>query len=295
MRIAVTGASGLVGSALVPALKERGHQVVRLVRRRPETADETAWDPVEGVLDVRSLEGVGAIVHLAGENIGQRWSNSKRRAIRDSRVNGTRLVAETVAALESRPALLCASAVGYYGQRGDAELTEEASRGDGYLAEVVGAWESAADPARDAGARVVHFRQAPIVAGSEGMLRRMLLPFRLGLGGRVGSGEQWWSWVAIDDVVSAYLLALEKPFAGAYNLVAPEVVRNRVFVETLGDVLHRPTVFPLPGAAVRLVWGDMGEEMLLGGQRAVPERLRAEGFEFAYPSLRQALAHVLRG
>ena len=241
-----------------------------------------------------ALEGVGAIVHLAGENIGQRWSDETRRRIRESRLRGTGLVAEAVAALEPRPVLLCASAVGYYGQQGDERLTEDASRGEGFLAEVVEAWESAADPAREAGARVVHFRQAPILARHEGMIKRMSLPFKLGLGGRVGSGDQWWSWVTLDDIVSAYLFALERPLAGTFNLVAPGVVRNRDFVDALGDALHRPTVLPLPAAAVRLVWGDMGDEFLLGGQRAVPDRILGEGFTFAHPELGPALEHVLR-
>src|SRR5262245_5767082 len=179
MRIAITGASGLIGSALEPALRRHGHDVVRLVRRAPGGANELRWDPAAGERDTGALEGVGAIVHLAGESIGQRWSDERRRRIRESRVDGTALVARATAALEPRPVLLCASAVGYYGQQGDATLTEDAPRGEGFLAEVVEAWESAADPARAAGARVVHFRQAPILARHEGMIARMLLPFRL--------------------------------------------------------------------------------------------------------------------
>lgn len=294
MRIAITGASGLIGSALEPALEERGHDVLRLVRRPSRSADEVPWDPAAGELDIPALEGVGAIVHLAGENIGQRWSARRRSEVLSSRLDGTSLVAEAVAALDPRPVLLCASAVGYYGQRGDMVLTESAPKGDGFLADVVRAWESAAAPARDAGARVVHFRQAPILARREGMLQRMLLPFRLGLGGRVGSGNQWWSWVAIDDIVSGYLFALEHPVEGVFNLASPEPLRNRDFVRALGKALHRPTVFPLPATAVKLVWGDMGEEFLLGGQRAVPERLLGAGFAFGYPTLDRALEHVLQ-
>ena len=295
MRVAMTGASGLIGSALEPRLRADGHEVVRLVRGPAAAAGEVRWDPVGGVLDAAALEGVDAVVHLAGENIGNRWSRKRRRRIRESRVLGTTLVAETVAALEPRPVLVCASAVGYYGQQGDTTLTEDAQRGDGFLPEVVEAWESSADPAREAGARVVHFRQAPILARHRGgMLDRMLLPFRLGLGGRVGSGNQWWSWVTLDDIVSAYVFALERPLAGVYNLASPQPVRNREFVDTLGDVLHRPTVFPLPAFAVRLAWGDMGEEFLLGGQRAIPERLLGEGFAIAHPELGPALEHILR-
>ena len=297
MKVLVSGATGLIGHRVVAALHTAGRAVRVVTRdpgrvRHPKTVEVVSWNG--HTLAPRELRGIGAIVHLAGENIGQRWSDETRRRIRESRVRGTRLVAEAVGALEPRPVLLCASAVGYYGQQGDERLTEDASRGEGFLAEVVEAWESAADPAREAGARVVHFRQAPILARHEGMIKRMSLPFKLGLGGRVGSGDQWWSWVTLDDIVSAYLFALERPLAGTLNLVAPGVVRNRDFVDALGDVLHRPTVLPLPAAAVRLVWGDMGDEFLLGGQRAVPDRILGEGFTFAHPELGPALEHVLR-
>lgn len=295
MRVAVTGASGLIGSALVPALREAGHDVQSLVRRSAQNPNEVEWSPSAGTIDAKALEDVEAIVHLAGGNIGRRWSSSVRSEIRESRVLGTRLIAETVAALDSRPALLCASAVGYYGQQGDEVLTERSPRGSGFLPDVVEDWEGAADPAREAGARVVLFRQSPVLTRDGGMLQRMLLPFRLGLGGRVGGGHQWWSWVALDDLVSAYLFALERPVAGTYNVSAPEPVTNAVFVRELGEALGRPTIFQLPAFAVRLVWGEMGEEMLLGGQRVLPEALRAEGFRFEHPELRQALEHVLAG
>jgi uncharacterized protein (TIGR01777 family) len=294
MRVAVAGGSGLIGSALVPALREAGHDVARLVRREPESVDEASWDPEAGAIDEGALEGVGAIVNLAGANIGQRWTPETQREIRASRVNGTRLLAEVVARLEPRPALILASAVGVYGQRGDEELTEESSPGEGFLADVVREWEAAADPARAAGARVVHFRQGIVLSKDGGALERMLLPFRLGVGGRVGSGSQWWSWVALDDVVTAYVHALAHPLDGVYNLVAPGVVRNRDFVDALGRALHRPTVFPLPGFAVKLAFGEMGEQMLLGGQRVLPERLVAAGFPFAYPEIEAAFAHVVR-
>jgi uncharacterized protein len=292
MRVAVTGASGLIGSGLVPALRAAGHDVLPLVRRAPQAADELEWDPPAHTIDAAALAGVDAVVHLAGENIGRRWTSERRRRVLDSRVEGTRLVAETVAKLEPRPALLAASAVGFYGQRGDEELTERSPAGEGFLPDVVRAWEAAADPAREAGARVVHLRQGMVLSRNGGALARMLLPFRLGVGGRVGSGRQWWSWVAIDDVVAAYLHALERPFEGVYNLTAPAVT-NEDFVRALGAALHRPTVFPLPAFAVKLVWDEMGEEMLLGGQRVVPERLTEAGFTFAYQELRAALEHVL--
>jgi uncharacterized protein len=293
MRVAVAGASGLIGTALVPALRAAGHDVVRLVRRTPSAEDEVAWDPVAHTIDAGGLAGVDALVHLAGENIGRRWTSERRRRIRESRVEGTRLVAETAARLEPRPVLLCPSAVGFYGQRGDEELTEASSPGEGFLTDVVQAWEAAADPARNAGARVVRFRQGMVLAKEGGALRRMLVPFKLGVGGRVGSGRQWWSWVVIDDVVAAYLYALEKPLEGIYNLAAP-AVRNVDFVRALGAALHRPTVFPLPGVAVKLVWGEMGEEILLGGQRVIPQRLTEAGFAYAHPEIEGALQHVLR-
>ena len=292
MRVAVTGASGLIGSALLPVLRGAGHDVVSLVRGEP-AAGEAGWDPAAGTIDVAGLQGIDAIVHLAGENIGQRWTETSRKRILDSRVQGTRLVAETAAALDPQPALLVASAIGFYGQQGDQELTEDSTRGEGFLGDVVSAWESSAEPAREAGVRVVNFRQGLVLSKDGGALGRMLLPFRVGVGGRIGSGRQWWSWIAIDDVAAAYRFALEHPLDGIYNLAAPGVVMNADFVDKLGNVLSRPTIFPLPGVAVRLAFGEMGEEMLLGGQRVVSEKLRGEGFDFAYPELEGALGHVL--
>ena len=292
MQVVMTGASGLIGSALRPALTAAGHEVVSLVRREPRSPDEVRWDPAAGWLDVDSLAGTGAIVHLAAENLGQRWTEETRRDVLDSRVQGTRLVAEAVARLDPRPVLLAASAVGYYGQRGDQVLTEGSSAGEGFMSEVVRAWESAAEPARTAGARVVHFRQGMVLAKEGGALARMLLPFKLGVGGRVGSGTQWWSWVTRDDIVAAYLYALDEPLDGVYNLAAPAVT-NAEFVRALGEAIRRPTVIPVPGFAIKLLWGEMGEEVLLGGQRVVPERLPDAGFTFAYPDVRGALVHVL--
>ncbi len=293
MRVAVTGASGLIGSALVPALEGAGHEVVSLVRGEEPRAGQARWDPAAGTIDVAALEGIGAIIHLAGENIGQRWTETSRKRILDSRVEGTRLVAETAAALDPQPVLLAASAIGFYGQQGDQELTEDSSRGEGFLGDVVVAWEAAAEPAREAGVRVVHLRQGLVLSKDGGALGRMLFPFRVGVGGRIGSGRQWWSWVAIDDVAAAYVFALEHPLDGVYNLAAPGVVRNSEFVSALGNVLSRPTILPLPGVAVRLAFGEMGEEMLLGGQRVDSQRVRDEGYEFAYPELEGALRHVL--
>jgi uncharacterized protein (TIGR01777 family) len=294
MRFAVTGASGLIGSALVPALRDADHDVLRLVRRPPQGNDEVPWDPAAGTIDEARLAGVDAIVHLAGFNLGTRWTATRKRRILDSRVTGTRLVAEAAARLSPRPeALVCASAIGFYGERGDEILTETAPRGDGFLADIVDAWEAAADPARDAGIRVVSLRHGLVLSRSGGALGRLLLPFRLGLGGPVGSGRQWWSWVTMDDVVRAYLWALECPIAGPLNVTAPEPVTNRAFVKALGRALQRPVFAPFPAFAVRAILGEMGEELLLTSQRVLPTGLIADGFSFDHPSLDAALTSVL--
>jgi uncharacterized protein (TIGR01777 family) len=295
MLVALSGSTGLIGSALAPALREAGHEVLELVRREPSGPGEVGWDPEGGSLDAAALEGVDAILHLAGENIGKRWTRATRQRVLDSRVKGTRLLAETAAQLERPPAaLVCASATGFYGDRGDEVLTEESARGGGFLADVVDAWEHAAEPARDAGIRTVHLRQGIVLSRHGGALAKLLLPFRLGLGGRVGSGRQWWSWVGLDDVVAAYLYALDHPLAGPVNVTAPGVVTNREFTKAVGRALHRPTAVPLPGFAVRAMFGQMGVEMLLGGQRTQPSALTAAGFSFGRPVLDAALEHALR-
>jgi uncharacterized protein (TIGR01777 family) len=293
MRIAVTGASGLIGSALLPALRAAGHEPVALVRREPSGPDEIGWDPEAGTTDLAGLEGVGAIVHLAGENIGQRWTSSVKRRVLESRVNGTRTIAEAVAALDPVPVLVCASGIGYYGNRGDEILTEESSRGSGFLAEVAEAWEQAADPAREAGARVAHLRHAIVLSRDGGALQKLLTPFRLGMGGRVGSGKQWWPWISLPDTVAAYLHVIDSELEGPVNATAPNPVTNAEFVKALGRALHRPTVMPLPAFAVRTGFGEMGREMLLEGQRALPARLHDDRFEFAHPTIDEAMAAAL--
>ena len=293
MKVAVTGASGLVGSALVRALRDAGHDVLRLVRRPPAGPDEVGWDPAAGTIDAAGLEGVDAVVHLAGENIGQRWTDAVRERIRRSRVDGTALVARTLAGLERSPSVLVhASAIGFYGS-GEEPATESSPRGAGFQADVVEAWEAAAQPARDAGIRVVALRKAPIVAQHDGFVERMLLPFKLGLGGRVGSGKQWWSWLALPDAVRAYLFVLDSDLAGPVNVAAPGALRNEDFVRALGHAVHRPTIFPLPAFAVRLALGAMGEEMLLGGRRMLAERLTEAGFGFEHPELEPYLRSIL--
>jgi uncharacterized protein (TIGR01777 family) len=295
MKVAVSGASGLIGSALLPVLRAAGHDVIALVRREPGGPGEVGWDPEGGSIDHGALEGVDAIVHLAGENIGKRWTEKTRERVLASRVQGTRLLAETAAHLQRPPSVfLCASATGYYGDRGDEVLTEASPRGSGFLADVVDAWEHAAEPARAAGIRTVHLRQGLVLSRQGGALAKLLTPFRLGAGGRVGSGRQWWSWVGLDDVVAAYLFALEPPLTGAVNVTAPGVVTNRDFTKALGRALHRPTVFPLPAFAVKALFGQMGEEMLLGGQRVQPAALTAAGFSFGQPELDAALEQALQ-
>ena len=293
MRIALTGSSGLIGTALAEALDDAGHDLVRLVRGDAAGLDEAHWDIERGSIDAAALQGVGAIVHLAGENIGQRWTDETRKAVLGSRVEGTRLVAETAAALPGRPVLLCASATGFYGDRGDEIVDESSVPGQGFLAEVVEAWEAAAEPARAAGLRTVHLRQGIVLSKHGGALERLLTPFKLGTGGRVGDGRQWWSWVSLADAVSAYLFALEQPLEGPVNVTAPGTVTNRDFTKALGRALHRPTIFPLPAAAVKVAFGQMGEEMLLAGQRVAPTRLEAAGFTFANPDIDSGLAAAL--
>lgn len=294
MKVIVSGASGLIGSALVPALEAAGHEVVRLVRREPAAANEARWDPAAGTIDAGRLAGAGAVVCLSGATIGRRWTEARKREILESRVASTSLLARTAAELDPRPAaLLCAGGVGIYGDRGDEILTEESEPGTGFLADVGKAWEAAADPAREAGIRVVSFRQGLVLSRRGGALARLLTPFKLGLGGRVGSGRQWWSWVALEDLVAAYLFALESDLRGPVNLVAPNPVTNRQFVLALARALRRPALFPLPAPVVVAMFGEMGRAALLEGQRALPERLLDAGFSFAQPDLPGALERAL--
>ena len=295
MKIAVSGASGLIGSALVPALEASGHDVVRLVRREPKGPKELTWDPAAGTIDAAGLAAMDAVVNLSGATIDRRWTAGRKADILESRVGSTRLLAETIARLEPRPAVLvCAGGVGIYGDRGDEILTEESELGTGFLAEVGTAWEAAAEPARPAGIRVVNFRQGIVLSRKGGALPRLLTPFKLGLGGRVGSGRQWWSWVALDDVVAAYRVALERDdLSGRFNLMSPNPVTNVQLTKALGKVLRRPTVFPLPAFAAKAMFGEMAKELLLAGQRALPARLLDAGFSFSYPALDAALERAI--
>lgn len=292
MRIAVTGATGFIGSALVAALEAAGHEVVRISRRPPrEGSSDVRWDPERGVLDPAALEGLDAVVNLAGESIGERWTAERRRRIRESRVAGTGLLARTLGTLRRPPGVLVStSAVGYYGNTGDTEVDESSPPGTGFLASVVQEWEEAAAPARAAGVRVVHPRMGVVLDPACGMLERVLLPFRLGAGGVLGSGRQWMSWISRDDAVRVYeRLLLDDAFTGPVNAVAPEPVTNREFTRVLGRVLGRPTIVPVTGFALRLAFGDMAEETLLAGQRVRPAKLLAAGFPYHHPTLEDAL------
>jgi uncharacterized protein len=294
VKVAVSGASGLIGSALVPALETAGHEVVRLVRREPQAATEVEWYPDAGTIDAGRLAGVDAIVTLSGENVGQRWTDERKAEIPRSRVASASLLARTAAELEPRPSVFVkAGGLDVYGDRGDEVLTEESSLGEGFLAEVGQAWEAAVEPARAVGIRVVDFRQALVLSIKGGALERMHTPFKLGLGGRVASGSQWWSWVVLDDVVSAYRFALEGDVSGPVNIASPNPVTNAQFVQALGRALGRPTVFPFPRVAVKVIFGEMGEATLLPSHRALPARLLDAGFEFSYPEIDGALAQAL--
>ncbi|HYV60586.1 MAG TPA: TIGR01777 family oxidoreductase [Acidimicrobiia bacterium] len=297
MDVAVTGSHGLVGSALVPALVRAGHRAVRVVRGTPAEGDELGWDPRAGVIDAAGLDGIDAVVHLAGAGIGdKRWTPERKRMILESRTTSTDLLARTLAALDHKPVvLLSASGVDYYGPHGDEELSEQSPRGTGFLAEVCARWEAATKPAEDVGIRVVRSRTGPVLSAAGGLLGRLLLPFRLALGGRIGRGDQYFSWIALDDHVAAilHLLTLDAA-AGAYNHTAPTPVTNREFTETLGRVLRRPTKVPTPLLPLKLRYGsELIDELLLTGQRVLPERLDAAGYRFAHPTLEEALRAAL--
>jgi uncharacterized protein (TIGR01777 family) len=297
MIIVVTGSSGLVGTALVDALQADGHLVRRMVRREvQDTEREIRWDPAAGWIDAGELEGVDAVVHLAGENLADhRWNEKVKQEIRDSRVLGTRLLTEALATLANKPSILCcASAIGYYGDRGDELLDETSPPGSGFLADVCQAWEAASALARDAGIRVVNLRLGVVLSKEGGALTKMLLPFKLGAGGVIGSGQQYWSWIALDDLVKVIKFALEgSDLAGPINAVAPVPVTNREFTKTLGHVLKRPTIFPMPAFAARLALGEMADEMLLASARVEPGVLTRSGFSFAHPELEGALRSSL--
>jgi uncharacterized protein len=297
VRVLISGSSGFIGSRVVKALRAAGHEVVRLVRSEPGPG-AVQWDPATGTIDIDGLGAIDGAVHLAGEGIGdRRWSVAHKARVLDSRVRGTRLLAETLASLEPLPeVLISASAVGYYGDRGTETLTEDSGPGSGWLAEVVQQWEASTSPARDAGIRVANTRSGLVLSPEGGALKRLLIPFRLGLGGRLGSGDQYWPWIALEDEVGAIVHLLENPSAsGPYNLAAPHPVTNTVFVAALGRALSRPAVIPVPPVALKIALSpQLVEEMLLYSQRVVPMRLEKSGFRFAHQQIEDALKSLLR-
>lgn len=297
MKILVAGSSGLVGSALVPSLAADGHQVTRLVRPKTRPgADQVVWDPDAGRLDPVTIGGFDAVVHLAGENIAsRRWTAEQKRRIRESRVKSTRLLASAIAQLSHPPrTLVCASAIGYYGERGNEVLTEESPPGVGFLPQTCREWEDSANLATGRSTRVVNLRFGAILSAAGGALARMLPPFKASLGGVLGSGRQFMSWIAIDDVAGVIQHALvSESLSGPVNAVAPQPVTNREFTKTLGRVLGRPTLFAVPSFVLRLAFGELAEAVLLASARVVPARLQASNHTFRYPDLDGALRHLI--
>ncbi|MEV0398863.1 TIGR01777 family oxidoreductase [Actinoallomurus sp. NPDC050550] len=294
MQIAITGSTGLIGTALVRALRGEGRTVLRLVRRRPSADDEIRWDPF-GEVDTASLEGVDAVVHLAGAGIGdRRWSDCYKQEIRDSRVEGTRTLSRALAALRDGPAVLVSgSASGYYGDTGDRTVDEDSPSGEGFLAALCRDWEAATAPAAEAGIRVVLPRAGVVLAREGGALGRLLPVFRAGLGGRLGSGRQWMSWISLTDQIAALRFLIDGDVAGPVNLTAPAPVTNAAYTAAVGRALHRPTFFAVPAAVLRLALGGLADEGALVSQRIMPARLTAAGFRFQHPDLDTALADLL--
>jgi uncharacterized protein (TIGR01777 family) len=291
----MSGSHGLVGKALISSLRSNSHEIVRLVRGKPSGANEIEWHPNEGCLDAATLEGVDAVVHLAGESIASgRWTDEKKLAIRDSRVKGTTLLSEALAQLSRPPSVfVSASAIGFYGDRDDELLTEKSAPGDDFLANVCVDWENATIPAIEKGIRTVHARFGIILDAKEGALGKMLTPFRMGIGGRIGDGKQWMSWIDIEDVVNGLKFVTEGSVTGPVNFVAPNPVTNAEFTKTLGRALSKPTIFPIPAFGARLAFGEMGDALLLSSQRVQPAVLEERGFQFAHPTLEPALRHIL--
>jgi uncharacterized protein (TIGR01777 family) len=296
MKILIAGASGLVGSALEPVLTKAGHSVFPLIRP-PQVAGpgQVAWNPKTGEIDLGAAAGSDAVVNLAGATIGQRWSEERKRLLRTSRIDSTRAMVDAIAKLEPRPrVLVSASAVGYYGNRGDERLDEDSGPGEGFLAKLAADWEAEAMRAERLGIRTVVLRFGVILSGKGGALAQMIGPFKLGVGGRLGSGRQWMAWVALPDVVGMIRAAIEDDqWRGAYNCVAPEQATNAEFTRVLGRVLHRPAIFPVPRAALRMLFGEMADEMLLASQRIEPKRVAQTGYSYSHPGLEPALRQAI--
>ena len=296
MKILISGSHGLVGTALIKALEPEGHEIYRLVRHYPDSSEQIEWSPERYSIALSLIEGFDAVVHLAGESIAEgRWTDEKKKKIRESRTRGTKLLADALGNLTNPPrVLLSASAIGYFGDRDEEVLTETSAPGNDFLSEVCVEWEKTTSHATAMGVRVMNARFGIILDKEGGALKKMLPPFRMGIGGKIGSGKQWMSWIALDDVVSALKLALtNESLAGPVNFVAPNPVRNAEFTKTLGHVLSRPTIFPIPKFGVRLAFGEMADALLLTSQRVEPKVLKEAGYQFQFPDLRSALSHVL--
>ena len=298
MKVLISGSTGLIGSALIPVLTDAGHDVVRLVRSAPKSdGSEVHWAPESGSIDTAGLEGMDAVIHLAGENIGAgRWTRDRKARIFDSRVKGTRLLCESLANLAQPPkVLVSASAIGYYGNRDEEILNEESTSGFGFLAEVCVEWELATEPVAEAGIRAVNLRTGVVLTLAGGPLEKMLPPFKMGVGGTLGNGRQYMSWIALDDAVGAIHHALiTDSLHGPVNNTAPHPVTNREFTKTLGRVLRRPTLFPIPSFGLRIMFGKgMADELFLSSTRVEPSRLVETGYTFQYPELENVLRHLL--
>jgi len=296
MDIAITGSTGLIGEALCTSLLADGHRVVRVVRRPPNGADEIGWDPDGDRFDPADLRGIDAVVHLAGEGIAEkRWTDAQKARIENSRTKSTDLLARRLAEADDGPRVFVSgSAIGYYGDRGDEELTEQSPAGTGFLAGVCERWEAAAEPARVGGIRVAHIRTGIVLDSHGGVLAKQLPLFKLGLGGRIAGGDQYMSWIHIDDEVAAIRWVLDHDIEGAVNLTAPTPVTNRAFTDALAKVLHRPSFLTVPGFGPKVIFGgELVEELLLASQRVIPQRLTAEGFTFAHASIEPALRDLL--
>ena len=295
MKILITGASGLVGSALSPKLKDE-HQIITLVRTVAGNENEVQWNPEKEIKGVEKLEGIETVIHLAGENVGDgRWTEEKKKRIRDSRIIGTKVLCDALLKISQPPkTFISASAIGYYGNRGDEILTEESSNGDGFLAKTCVEWENASNGLKEKNVRVVHARLGIVLSKNGGALEKMLMPFKFGLGGKLGDGKQYFSWIVVDDVIDAIeFLISNETISGVVNLTAPNPVTNKEFTSTLGKILSRPTFFTVPQFALKLALGEMADVALLASQRVIPKRLQNAGFNFKFPELESALKHTL--
>jgi uncharacterized protein (TIGR01777 family) len=297
MKVLVSGSHGLVGKAFIQSLLNRGDTVSRLVREAPSGSNDIEWHPNKGQIDAARLGGFDAVVHLAGESIASgRWTPEKKQKIRDSRVKGTRLLSDALTKAPQPPSVfVCASAIGFYGDRGDEVLTEQSAPGNDFLAGVCKQWEESTEPAAETGIRLVKARLGIVLDRDGGALAKMLPPFRMGIGGRIGDGKQWMSWIALADVVRALEFVIDKQnLSGAVNFVAPNPVTNTTFTSALGNILGRPTFFPVPAFGARLAFGEMADALLLSSQRVEPKRLNESGFKFDYANLNDALSVILR-